>query len=132
MELNYECLRKTLMFLEKNLKLSDDLDFKPLGIHEIVDYSELKKDFDQKDIAYCVHMLADSGMISVLSDNSWVRELRVQTITYKGHEFLQQIKNDTVWKRVTDKLKPIGVFTINFISQVAVNVITEIITKNCI
>lgn len=132
MELNYECLRQTLKALENNLKLSNDLDFYPVGINEIINYPELKNKHDPRDIAYCVYMLVDAGMVNVLPTNSYIKELRIQTITYRGHEFLQQIKNDTVWKKIIDILKPIGVFSIDIISKVAVNVLTEMIKTGVI
>ena len=132
MILNFECLRQTLKALEENLKMSDNLDFCPVGINEIINYSELKNEYEPKDIAYCVYMLVDSGMVNAIHASNLVQELRVKTITYKGHEFLQQIKNDTVWKKTIDILKPIGVFSIDIISKVTVNVLTEMIKNSLI
>lgn len=120
------------MVLEGQLELSKEFEFKSIGIHEIADYTDLKKEFKKEEIAYCVYMLADSGLIKTLSASDFIREIRVETLTYKGHEFLKQIENDTVWNKVKEVIKPIGAFTVGIISKVAENVITGIITQGLI
>lgn len=130
MELNYNCLRETLIMLEKKLELTDDFEFKPLGIHEIASYSELTSKYESNKIAYCVYMLADSGLIKILPCGDWVRELQVLTLTYKGHEFLKQIANDTVWNKIMKVLQPIGAISISIISKTAEIIIKEFITSN--
>lgn len=87
MKLNYDCLRQTLIALEEHLSISDDYSFQHEGIHQISDYPELSS-FDKKEIAYCVYMLADSGMIAIIEPTDIIREIRVETLTYKGHEFI--------------------------------------------
>ena len=132
MELNYDCLRETLIELENQLEITNDLEIKPIGIHEITSNKNLFSKFQDKDIAYCVYMLADSGLIKTLSESDFIREISVETLTYKGHEFLKQIENDTVWNKVKEVIKPIGAFTVGIISKVAENVITGIITQGLI
>lgn len=131
MVLNYECLRKTLMLLEDVLELNDEYEYRSIGIHQIVDYPALSNEYDKKEIAYSIYMMIDAGLLQKVptSINAPAKEQRVDTITYKGHEFLQKIKNETAWKKTMDKLKPVGTITIEMISQVISNVITNMINQ---
>ena len=134
MKLNYECLRKVLFALEEFLDLKDDLNFKTMTVKEITDIPILTNNFSRKDIAYCVYMLADAKLITYTKSRNLVdndgffygtTDSYVSSLTYKGHEFLQQIQNETIWSRTKEKLKPLGIMTIDIISQVASNVITS-------
>lgn len=88
--------------------------------------------FQKKEIAYSIYMLSAAELIvhefpQYKGPNAACKysENRVISITYKGHEFLQKIRSETVWKKTMEKLKPLGVMTIEIISQVASNVITQ-------
>ena len=129
MKLNYECLRKTLIVLEEQLELKD-LDYKPLSVGTVSNFPVLLNEFKEEDIAYSIYMLADAGFIKMTSGYENIIHPQIQTITYKGHEFIQKIKNDTVWNKTVSSLKPIGVFTLELISQVATNVIMKSLNLN--
>ncbi len=134
MELNYECMRETLMVLEKRLDLNEH--FQPISMRtfEIVKIPELSDKFSQKDIAYSLYILGDAGLIdfnpntSMTSPSGKVRMQiggTVTSLTYKGHEFLEQIKNESTWKDIKNMLNKIGVFTIDIISKVAISIISN-------
>lgn len=138
MKLNYECLRKVLFALEEFLDLKDDLNFKTMTVKEIASIPTLANSFSQKDIAYCVYMLADAKLIiyaksqNLIDENGifyGITDNYVSSLTYKGHEFLQQIQNETIWVKTKEKLKPLGIMTIDIISQVASNVIISMLNS---
>lgn len=138
MKLNYECLRQVLLTLEEFLDLKDDLNFKTMTVEEIASIPILVNSFSQKDIAYCVYMLADAELITYVKSKNLIDENGffygitdsfVSSLTYKGHEFLQQIRNETIWFKTKEKLKPLGIMTIDIISQVASNVIISMLNS---
>lgn len=139
MKLNYECMRDVLLTLEQCLDLDDDFSYNELKLNEVVDIPVLCNKYSKKDIAYSVYMLSDAGLIMyepprpVKAPNSGVIVYFsgdcVNSITYKGHEFIQQIQNETVWNKTKEKLKPLGIMTVEIISQVASNIITQILSQ---
>jgi len=140
MKLNYECMRDVLITLEEVLDLDDNFDYKDLKISEIANMPVLSNKYNPKDIAYCVYMLSETGHISVVPGHFMelpkvngnvvagaYTGLKVTSLTYKGHEFTQQIRNENVWSKVKEKIKPLGVMTIDIISQAAATVITQML-----
>lgn len=127
-------MRKVLSVLEKCLSLDESLNYKPISIDKIVEFPVLSDNFSKQEIAYSIYMLSDAGLIvhefpQFQGDNAVCKysENRVISLTYKGHEFLQKIQNEDVWSKTKEKLKPLGVMTIEIISQVASNVITQLL-----
>lgn len=135
MKLNYECMRKVLLKLEELLELNENLSFKEMTVKEIINIPALSNEFSPEDIAYSIYMLADAELIYYQSEyykdynlgNNYhfgkIIASNVKSLTYKGHEFIENIRNDTIWKKVIEKLKPLGGMTIEIISQAAVDTI---------
>ena len=131
MKLNYECMREVLLKLEELLELNENFTFKEMTVEEIVNIPVLSNKFSREDIAYSVYMLADADLIYyehqhyknlIPNERYNLPKLvvsNVKSLTYKGHEFLENIRSDTIWKNVIEKLKPLGGMTIEIISQVA-------------
>lgn len=130
MKLNPECLRATLIFLEKNLKMTAELKFENMGINEIAVQINNSEEYSKEDVAYSIYMLADADLISILPGTSFVHEIRVESLTYKGHEFLAQIANETVWKKTMERIKPLGTFAIKIVSDVAASVIKDLVLSS--
>ena len=57
------------------------------------------------------------------SDGEW----EVVDLTPKGHEFLANIREDTIWNNVKTVSSKVGSKSLNAISQIASAVVTEII-----
>lgn len=125
MMLNYDCLRSVLISLENNLNLYDDLSFERLELSEILNLSSLSN-YSKEDIYYCVYNLLEIDFVDGairFADGGIPYYCWVTNITYAGHEFLQSIKSETVWKDIKSKLKPVSGFSIELISEVAKSVI---------
>lgn len=133
MKLNYECMREVLLKLEELLELNENLTFKEMTVKEIINIPALCNNFSKQDIAYSIYMLADANLIyyeaqhykRLIASEKYnfgfdkFIESNVKSLTYKGHEFLENIRSDTIWKKVIEKLKPLGGMTIEIISQTA-------------
>lgn len=139
MKLNYECLRKVLLTLEETLDLDDEFDYEPLTLNEIVEIPTLSNEFPRKDIAYCVYKLGEAELIlcnlprAVKSNKGtflYRTDYEVNALTYKGHEFASQIRQDTVWNKTSKILGKVGVCTIKVISDIAADVIANLISAN--
>lgn len=53
----------------------------------------------------------------------------IDYITWYGHQFIDAIRPKTVWETTTKVSKELGVSTISSLSQIASNVVSQIISK---
>ncbi len=74
---------------------------------------------DEKTIAYHVWLLIDAGLIegtncSSLNGFCW----QAKRLTWAGHEFLQSIRDDTIWNKAKEKvLKPTASWTFGILIE---------------
>lgn len=123
MELNKDCVRDVLLSCEELLKMDEE------GYMNSLSYEELEQvlpNYKTEYIIYTVVKLKEAGFLDVkvtrASGNILV-DLRIYDITFNGHEFLNNIRDDDNWKKVKDIAKSVGAFSINMIAQIAVGVI---------
>ena len=130
MKIDYDCIRDVLIALEEHLTLNDDLTYKEISIIDFIHFEELSQ-YDRKQIAYCIYKLADAQYIETFQVpiSSKTSYSSIKCITYKGHEFISNTKNPSIWKKTTNIAKQIGVFSMPILSQIAANVITNIINS---
>ena len=128
MLINYDCIRSVLLALEKHLDMTDAFKFISVDISEIVSYEELAR-FEGKDIAYSVYMLIDAGYLTAEDCSALPLPAavlpKIKTITYKGHEFAEHIKNDTLWKEVKNVAGKVGAKSLSLLSQIIASVLTQ-------
>ena len=130
MKIDYNCIRDVLIVLENQLTLNDDLDYKEITLFDFVQTPELSH-YDSKQIAYCIYKLAEAEYIEAGQFHLSIRQTyySIKCITYKGHEFISNTVNPDVWKKTTNIAKKVGTASISILSQIAVNVISELINQ---
>ena len=99
------------------------------GYMNSLSHEELEQvlpNYKTEDIIYTVVKLKEAGFLDVkvtrASGNILV-DVRINDITFTGHEFLNDIRDDNNWKKVKEIAKSVGAFSINMIAQIAVGVI---------
>lgn len=122
MKLNVNCVRAVLLELEK-------LPFQQsCTIDDLV--AALPK-YDSNDITYTCFKLSEANFIIIKTYQSigmsGPQIHSIDDITYYGHQFLANIRSDTVWNDIKEISKKVGSNSISAISQIATGVITEII-----
>ncbi|MBN2684956.1 MAG: DUF2513 domain-containing protein [Pontiellaceae bacterium] len=74
---------------------------------------------DDETVSYHVWLLDDAGLI--LAENATTcsgYEIDAKCLTWKGHEFLQSIRDDTVWNKAKEKvLKPAASWSFTLLSE---------------
>jgi hypothetical protein len=65
--------------------------------------------YTSDEISYHVKLLHDAGLLTA-HDLTTMTELcwRPTSLTWQGHEFLDTVKNDTVWRKTKDFVKEKG------------------------
>jgi hypothetical protein len=94
--------------------------------------SELSIDgYDMKTIAYHCEVLKDAGLITEYEGHyagDGLYFFGVGRLTWEGHEFLDKIKSDTVWKKTKDTILTKGIpFVLDAVKQIATAVTSELI-----
>lgn len=107
MKRDMDLVRELLLIIEKND------DSKELSIPE---------DWDRKVVAYHLKILDQAGFVE--NHTKWAGDKPmwiIASLTWDGHEFLDSIRDDTIWNKTKDGIKSKGLE----IASVPVEVIKE-------
>lgn len=118
MRLNHDCIRYVLLTCERHLTLNNTVEFPDLQTDK----------FSNDDIVYSVIKLKEAQYLKAeiyLDHNS----IDIVSITWEGHKFLDTIRDDKVWSQTKTILGKVSSASITFASNVASQVLTNIISK---
>lgn len=131
MTLNYDCIRDILLFLEKNLEYTNDpisLEHKRLSINETID--KLSNTYEKTDIQYSIEKLYEAHYISMpnikYNNLHYIVSGSIDDITWEGHDFLNNIREKTIWEATKSGAKKIGVTSISALSMISMEVVKAI------
>lgn len=132
MKLNHECVRDVLLFLEAEpyVTINSDGDVEYVGIW-FTAICKAMPQYSADVIFYTLSKLEEADFLdlSVQWANGCLLECCVNYITYEGHEFLDRIRPDSVWKKTTSIAGKIGSFGLQMISKIAEGVTTAYIKE---
>lgn len=85
----------------------------------------------KEQIDYHVVQLEDAGFIEASIDSVPDNEdpnlvhvlYSVRRLTYKGHEFVETVRDDTIWRKVKEKARAVGAMTLPALIQIGAGVI---------
>lgn len=113
MKLNYDCVRDLLLYLENNLTYDN---YVSIGNLKLNNYSS-------DELTYTSEKLTEAGYInSIIGHSDDYPVIIVKSITYNGHQYLDSIRNNTIWKETKSKLSKIGSFSFPIIQQLAISI----------
>lgn len=126
MKLNIDCVRDVLLCLEDLLKFGENLAYPSIKYEEILNYKTCKK-YSKEEIVYTLQKLKEANYIEAIFAGSDMQILKVvvTSITFWGHDFLENIRNDSVYEEVKSKATKVGSFALDIIKQIAIIVITN-------
>lgn len=120
MKLNHDCVRAVLLFIEENVTYGTYVDFS----EAIVD------NFSREDIIYSADKLLEAGFIDgskISAIGRSVPGIRITTITWSGHQFLDSIRDNTIWKHTKSIIKDFSSVSLNTILNVSTQVLSLLI-----
>lgn len=122
MKLNLDCMRSILLEAEQQ-PFGQELLFTDLTL-KLSKYSE-------DELAYTCIKLKEAGFITavIIQADNFSAVQFIDDITYEGHQFLANIRSDTIWNDVKEVSKKVGSNSLQAISQIATAVITAIINN---
>lgn len=129
MKLNYDCVRSVLLTVEKSKTIDEELNLNPLTVETI--FEQLPK-YEDNEILYTIEKLKEAGYISAALQFAAGHFIdgAVSSTTYSGHEYLDNIREPDVWRKVKAMLKNAGATTLPLISQAAQMLIGSQLTVN--
>lgn len=120
MKLDLNCVRDSLLTLEKWLVLNDQLEFIFLDLNEIMESAEMQK-YTKPEVAYTLVMLEEAGFIKAVIDYGCdeISELDVIRLTYQGHQFLETIRPKDTWDKIYAVAEKTGHKSLTNIMEIA-------------
>ena len=121
MKLNQDCIRDLLLYLEENLKLNDYLSISNISL----------KNYSSEELLYTADKLYEADYLKCsrkVYDNTDLM-IFVSSITYSGHQFLDNIRDDKVFAKTKSILSGFKSVSIDIISETASKVITNLINQ---
>lgn len=123
MRLNPDCIRDIILFIEENTDSRKGVNAKQL----IESYPNYTEDVLEYHVNYLKDAYLIQGVSKYMGGGYSIRDL-----TPQGHEFAQNIHNDTNWNKVKESAKAVGSFSIDTLQKIAVNVISTAINATII
>ena len=124
MRLNPDCIRDILFYVEENTGYSEMIPFYTnLERFNI----KLKNDYPADVILYHLELCEEYGYLRIYSHT--MGAINVKRLSVSGHEFLENIRQDTNWNKTKEVAKSAGSTSIEILSDVASNLITALISK---
>ncbi|MGT2907724.1 DUF2513 domain-containing protein [Streptococcus dentiloxodontae] len=87
------------------------------------------KKYDIKTITYHCNLLEEAGFLkwAPMYGNNELQMGFINGLTYNGHQFLDSVRSPKIWRETKSRTEKLGVFTIDVISQIASNIISDMI-----
>ena len=122
--LNHDCVRQVLLDIEANLQLEKK------SFSDIITSKTISK-YGIDDVTYSLIQLSDAQYIDAsIGIFKGSRPLiHVEKITWEGHKFLDNVRDPQVWSKTKKVLKRIESTSITLVSNIASQVITNLIEK---
>lgn len=126
MKLNNDLIRDILLTIEEYTAYDKPISFyKPYEVEE--NNQPLIKDYSKEEFFYHLDQCEQSGLINVMLETG--EYTTVANLTPNGHEFLENIRSNTVWSKTKSISKKLGLKSLDAIIQISTAVITEIIKQ---
>lgn len=122
MKLNHDCVRDVLICIEENLHYGCYIDFSTVEL----------KNYSSEDLLYTADKLLEAGFLNgepLNYINSSIPDIRITSITWEGHQFLDNIRDDGVWKDTKNVLSRFSSASLSMVGNIASQIITSMIRK---
>ena len=130
MKLNPDCIRDILFTVEAECGFGKSFWFNPnTSDSKVWDEFEFLKNYSYDEVCYHLQQCDDTGYFSPRGRNKsltlWLGGgFMVDDLSPKGHEFVNNIREDTNWKKTKEKAKSVGSFALNILESIAATVIS--------
>ena len=130
MKLNPDCVRDVLLMVESEQSMNANGIVGQISSDQLLK-SALAEQYSSDDIVYSCKQLIDNGMLAgkearMIRNVSYV----INDISPAGHEFLENIRSNTTWKKTKEKASKVGSFALTALSGIASRIISDAIINS--
>lgn len=134
MRLNHDYVRDILLYIEEKLNYEDSSN---PAYHKNIFFGKLLTDnyfekYDKQELTYALELLIKERFIDCEKEPYFVRGSLMSAdiigLTWNGHAFLDNIRNDTAWNAVKEKAKKVGNVSIIAMAGAAGQLATAMLT----
>lgn len=137
MILNPDCVRDVLLYLETHLNYVDRddcaLEHNFITFHTIANDLAQEHGYDTNSVNYTIEKLLEARFITSnkqsRGNNNTILYATISDITWNGHQFLNNIRQQSIWDATKSGAKKIGATSISALSMIAMEIIKAIVTK---
>ena len=122
MKLNSDCIRDILLSVEEDCDYDRVMDY-----DRDSDSNFRLKKYTHEEIIYHIRQCEYSNLIVNATYYDGGKHIIIDDLSPDGHQFLANIREDTVWNGVKSIAKKVGSTSLTALSQIASNVVSEII-----
>lgn len=121
MKLNNDCVRDLMLLIEEEVGLNEYLSIRKIEF----------KNYTTEELIYTSKKLKEAGYINAEIEDylDGGHEAYIYSLTWQGHKFLDNIRDDGVWKTTKGIISKFSSVSISIIENVASQVITNLITQ---
>jgi hypothetical protein len=112
MQLNQDCIRDLLLYLEANLSYENSIHINGLHLNN----------YSANDLIYTADKLNEANYIKCIKSPCLYEDvpvLIVTDITYSGHQFLDTIRDQSIWEDTKAKASKIASISIPILQELA-------------
>lgn len=126
MVLNHDCVRSLLLWLEANQTVSSAGKPDVVMLRKI--YGQFS-DFSPEELNLAASYLVQKRLISLRSgmttENASPRAYVISGITAAGYDYLAAVKDDSVWKKIKEKIGSTALASVPNVIAVAAEILAE-------
>lgn len=126
MKLDYDCLRSLLLKLEDFENLDDDLHYQYTTLN---DMAEALPEFPKNMIAYTTLKAKEGNLInaSIMNADGCIYACTYSSLTYDGHQFLDNVRNNNIWNKTKSIAKELGCTSLRSLLSISEKIILAMI-----
>lgn len=120
MKLNHDCVRDVLLFVEEHASYDGYI---------AVDSSDLPS-YSDETIIYAVDKLVEADYLNGKAHKDVVSvmpTISISSMTWSGHQFLDNIRDDSVWKDTKNILSKFSSVSLGIVNNVASQIISSLV-----
>lgn len=130
MKLNYDCVRDILLYVEKKSSYDENT-----GLYNKIPYRNILQDkpickYSKQESNHALDLLIKEGFLecakNIIEHDGNIYDADIIGLSWLGHEFLNEIRNDTIWHELTDRAKKLGGSSIRAMAQTSATVIPQL------
>ena len=126
MKLNYDCLRSLLLTLEEFENIDENLNYQSMTLD---DMEKALPDFPKNVIAYTTLKAEQGGLINaqIMNADNSIYMCIYSSLTYDGHQFLDNVRSNSIWSRTKSIAKKLGCTSLNSLMSIAGKIALDVI-----